>query len=87
MAPALKSFDLDLVAMPDPTAASSVAATPLVPRRERIPASCQKAFDTLYLGQFRITPLNGELASNAIPSAEESTNRHPLGLRSMSMTG
>jgi hypothetical protein len=53
VAPALKSFDLELVAMPDPTATSSVAATPPLPRRDRIPESCQKAFDSLYLGQTR----------------------------------
>jgi hypothetical protein len=52
-APALKSFDVELVVAPDPMATSSIAATPTLPRLDSFPEPCQKAFSTLYLEQFR----------------------------------
>jgi hypothetical protein len=52
-APALKSFDLEILVEPDSTANSAIASRPTLPRLETLPEPCQKAFDTLYLDQFR----------------------------------
>jgi hypothetical protein len=52
-APALKSFDLEVAVDPDPTAISAIASTPSLPRLNSLPEPCRKAFDTLYLTQFR----------------------------------
>jgi len=51
--PALKSFDLEVLVEPDSAATSAIASTPTLPRLDRLPRPCQKAFDTLYLDQFR----------------------------------
>jgi hypothetical protein len=52
-ASALKSFDLEVVVEPDPTATSSIASTPSLPPLNSLSERCQKAFSTLYLDQFR----------------------------------
>lgn len=51
--PALRSLDLEVRAEPDSTATSAISSTPALPRPDSIPKACQKAFDTLYLDQFR----------------------------------
>lgn len=51
--PSLKSFDFEVRAEPDSSATSAIAATPSLPRLNGLPKQCQKAFDTLYLAQFR----------------------------------
>jgi hypothetical protein len=51
--PALKSFDIELVVTSDPSANSPIAAKPPLPPRDGLPEPCRKAFDTLYLDQFR----------------------------------
>jgi hypothetical protein len=51
--PALKSFDLEIAVVPDPTATSDIAATPRLPPMDSLPEACREAFDTLYLYQFR----------------------------------
>lgn len=53
MAPALKSLDLELVVTSDPTATTAITATPALPRLDKLPEPCRKAFDTLYLTQLR----------------------------------
>jgi hypothetical protein len=53
MGPALKSFDLEVIATPDLAATSAIASTPTVPRRDTLPEPCRSAFDTLYLDQIR----------------------------------
>jgi hypothetical protein len=52
MAPALKSFNMELVVTSDPSAKSAVTAIPNLPDRDDLPEPCCKAFDTLYLKQF-----------------------------------
>lgn len=52
-APALKSFGLEVRAESDSTATSPIASRPALPRVESLPEPCRKAFDTLYLDQFR----------------------------------
>jgi len=52
-APALKSFDLEIAVVPDPTATSRIAATPPLPLMDSLPTQCWEAFGTLYLYQFR----------------------------------
>jgi len=52
-APALKSFDLEIAVVPDPTATSEMAATPRLPPMNSLPKQCRDAFQTLYLYQFR----------------------------------
>lgn len=52
-APALKSFDLEIAVVPDPTATSEIAATPRLPPMDSLPKQCREAFGTLYLYQFR----------------------------------
>lgn len=52
-APALKSFDLQVEVVPDPTATSAIAATPHLPPLNSVRPACRKAFDVLYLQQFR----------------------------------
>jgi hypothetical protein len=52
-APGLKSFDLAVLVEPDSAATSGIASPPTLPRLKSLPEACQKAFDTLYLDQFR----------------------------------
>lgn len=52
-APALRSFDFEVLVEPDLTATSRIASTPTLPRLDSLPKPCKKAFDTLYLDQFR----------------------------------
>ena len=56
VAPALKSLDLELVVTSDPTATTTITATPALPRLDKLPESCRKAFDTLYLTQLQRKP-------------------------------
>jgi hypothetical protein len=52
-ASALRSFDLTVAVDRDPTASSPIASKPSLPSPDSLPEVCQKAFDTLYLDQFR----------------------------------
>lgn len=51
--PALKSFDLKIKVASDDSAASGIAATPMLPSFESLPQACKKPFDSLYLSKLR----------------------------------